>query len=38
MFQISFSSDNYERAEYLHDNAMSLLLPLKYGVNVNIHG
>ncbi|XP_037645899.1 integrin alpha-4 isoform X1 [Sebastes umbrosus] len=31
-------SDNYERSEYLHDNSMSLLLPLKYGVNVNIHG
>lgn len=31
-------SDNYEREEYLHDNSISLLLPLKYGVNVNIHG
>uniref|UniRef100_I3JIG4 Integrin subunit alpha 4 n=1 Tax=Oreochromis niloticus TaxID=8128 RepID=I3JIG4_ORENI len=31
-------SDNYERREYLHDNSISLTLPLKYGVNVNIHG
>ncbi|KAK2905830.1 integrin alpha-4 [Channa argus] len=35
---VSTSSDNYEREEYLHDNSISLLLPLKYGVNVNIHG
>ncbi|KAF3843307.1 hypothetical protein F7725_002156, partial [Dissostichus mawsoni] len=38
MIHLNTSSDNYERAEYLHDNSMSLLLPLKYGVNVNIHG
>ncbi|KAK5860942.1 hypothetical protein PBY51_022381 [Eleginops maclovinus] len=38
MIHVNTSSDNYERAEYLHDNSMSLLLPLKYGVNVNIHG
>uniref|UniRef100_A0A8C7Z8W8 Integrin alpha 4 n=1 Tax=Oryzias sinensis TaxID=183150 RepID=A0A8C7Z8W8_9TELE len=31
-------SDNYEMEKYLHDNAMSLSFPLKYGVNVNIHG
>uniref|UniRef100_A0A3B4ZUC7 Integrin subunit alpha 4 n=1 Tax=Stegastes partitus TaxID=144197 RepID=A0A3B4ZUC7_9TELE len=31
-------SDNYEREEYLHDNSMRLVLPLKYGINVNIHG
>ncbi|XP_053295420.1 integrin alpha-4 [Pleuronectes platessa] len=36
--QVNTSSDNYERAEYLHDNSLSLLLPLKYGVNINIHG
>ncbi|XP_068602586.1 integrin alpha-4 [Brachionichthys hirsutus] len=38
MIHINTSSDNYEREEYLHDNALSLPLPLKYGVNVNIHG
>ncbi|CAJ1079805.1 integrin alpha-4 [Xyrichtys novacula] len=32
------SSDNFEREEYLQDNSLSLLLPLKYEVNVNIHG
>lgn len=32
------SSDNYEWEDYLHDNSVSLLLPLRYGVNVNIHG
>ncbi|KAF0026710.1 hypothetical protein F2P81_021447 [Scophthalmus maximus] len=35
---VNTSSDNYERGEYLHDNSKSLLLPLKYGVNINIHG
>ncbi|KAK2840066.1 hypothetical protein Q5P01_013806 [Channa striata] len=35
---VSTSSDNYEREEYLHDNSISLPLPLKNGVNVNIHG
>uniref|UniRef100_A0A8C6LUU2 Integrin subunit alpha 4 n=1 Tax=Nothobranchius furzeri TaxID=105023 RepID=A0A8C6LUU2_NOTFU len=35
---INTSSDNYEREEYLHDNAMMLVLPLKYGVSVSIHG
>ncbi|XP_028249714.1 integrin alpha-4 isoform X2 [Parambassis ranga] len=35
---VNTSSDNYEREEYLHDNAVSLPLRLKYGVNVNIHG
>ncbi|KAG7220950.1 hypothetical protein INR49_010199 [Caranx melampygus] len=35
---VSTGSDNYEREEYLHDNVQSLLLPLKYGVNINIHG
>ncbi|XP_059198990.1 integrin alpha-4 [Centropristis striata] len=38
IIQVKTSSDNYEREEYLRDNSMSLLLPLKYGVNVNIHG
>lgn len=31
-------SDNYEREEYLQDNSISLVLPLKYGVNINVHG
>ncbi|XP_023276644.1 integrin alpha-4 [Seriola lalandi dorsalis] len=35
---VNTSSDNYEREEYLHDNAISLPLHLKYGVNINIHG
>ncbi|XP_029314915.1 integrin alpha-4 isoform X2 [Cottoperca gobio] len=35
---VNTSSDNYERAEYLDDNSISLLLPLKYAVNINIHG
>lgn len=37
IYFLSFS-DNYEKEEYLHDNALSLLLPLKYGVNINFHG
>ncbi|XP_019727494.1 integrin alpha-4 isoform X2 [Hippocampus comes] len=32
------SSENLESSEYLHDNAVALSLPLKYGVDVNIHG
>ncbi|XP_024860366.1 integrin alpha-4 [Kryptolebias marmoratus] len=35
---INSSSDNYEMNEYLHDNMMTLVLPLKYGVNLNVHG
>ncbi|XP_040913202.1 integrin alpha-4 isoform X2 [Toxotes jaculatrix] len=35
---VNTSSDNYEREEYLHDNSISLSLPLKYGVNINLHG
>ncbi|XP_056280936.1 integrin alpha-4 isoform X2 [Pseudoliparis swirei] len=35
---VDVGSDNYEREEYLNDNSVSLLLPLKYGVGVNIHG
>ncbi|KAK9538007.1 hypothetical protein VZT92_005570 [Zoarces viviparus] len=35
---VNISSDNYEREEYLLDNSLSLFLPLKYGVNINIHG
>ncbi|TKS67823.1 Integrin alpha-4 CD49 antigen-like family member D [Collichthys lucidus] len=38
MIHVNTSSDNYEREEYLHDNAVSFTLPLKYGVNINIHG
>ncbi|XP_040003697.1 integrin alpha-4 isoform X2 [Xiphias gladius] len=36
--QVNTISDNYEREEYLHDNSISLLLPLKYGVDINVHG
>ncbi|XP_026232320.1 integrin alpha-4 [Anabas testudineus] len=35
---VNASSDNYEKVEYLQDNSLSLLLPLKYGININIHG
>ncbi|CAN9497605.1 unnamed protein product [Ophioblennius macclurei] len=35
---LNTSSDNYEKDDYLHDNAVSLVVPLKYGVNVNLHG
>lgn len=35
---VDTSSDNYENEEYRHDNAISLPLSLKYGVDVNIHG
>ncbi|KAM9709420.1 integrin alpha-4 [Menidia menidia] len=38
LIHINTSSDNYEKEEYLYDNVMRLSLPLKYGVNVNIHG
>ncbi|XP_072252673.1 integrin alpha-4 [Leuresthes tenuis] len=37
VIHINTSSDNYEMAEYLHDNVMKLILPLKYGVSVTIH-
>ncbi|KAM4608735.1 integrin alpha-4 [Polymixia lowei] len=30
--------ENYENEKYLHDNAVSLLLPVRYGVDVSIHG
>ncbi|XP_030613668.1 integrin alpha-4 [Archocentrus centrarchus] len=38
LIHVNTSSDNYEMEEYLHDNAIRLTLPLKYAVNVNIHG
>ncbi|XP_029936371.1 integrin alpha-4 [Myripristis murdjan] len=38
IISVNTSNDNYEREEYLHDNAVSLPLPLRYGVDVNIHG
>uniref|UniRef100_A0A3Q1C9Y5 Integrin alpha-2 domain-containing protein n=1 Tax=Amphiprion ocellaris TaxID=80972 RepID=A0A3Q1C9Y5_AMPOC len=37
-FNLFVSSDNYEKEEYLHDNSMRLTFPLRYGLNVNIHG
>ncbi|KAM4561430.1 integrin alpha-4 [Fundulus diaphanus] len=36
--KIHTSSDNYENEEFLHDNSVTLVLPLKYAVGVNIHG
>ncbi|CAL8265769.1 unnamed protein product [Lota lota] len=38
MISINASSDNYEHEDYLHDNAVRLLLPLRYGVDISIHG
>ncbi|XP_060909123.1 integrin alpha-4 [Labrus mixtus] len=38
IIHVNTSSDNYERDEYLRDNAISLLLPLKNEINMNIHG
>ncbi|XP_011605459.2 integrin alpha-4 [Takifugu rubripes] len=38
ILHLNASSDNLENEEYLHDNSISLTLPLKYGVNVNVHG
>uniref|UniRef100_H3CD00 Integrin subunit alpha 4 n=2 Tax=Tetraodon nigroviridis TaxID=99883 RepID=H3CD00_TETNG len=38
IIHLNTSSDNLENEEYLHDNSISLTLPLKYGVNVNVHG
>ncbi|GLD67058.1 integrin alpha-4, partial [Lates japonicus] len=35
---VNTSSDNYERKDYLHDNSINLLLPLKYAVSINVHG
>ncbi|XP_037344507.2 integrin alpha-4 [Pungitius pungitius] len=35
---VNIRSDNYEKEDYLRDNSVSLVLPLKYGVNINIHG
>ncbi|XP_053733155.1 integrin alpha-4 isoform X1 [Synchiropus splendidus] len=38
VIQLNTSSENFEREEYLHDNSVSLTLPLKDEVNINIHG
>ncbi|CAL8240960.1 unnamed protein product [Merluccius merluccius] len=38
IISINASSDNYEHADYLHDNAVRLVLPLRYGVDISIHG
>lgn len=35
---LNTTGDNYENEDYLHDNHASLVLPLRYGVDVNIHG
>ncbi|XP_038863192.1 integrin alpha-4-like [Salvelinus namaycush] len=35
---INTSGDNYENEDLLHDNSATLMLPLRYGVDVNIHG
>ncbi|KAG7276462.1 hypothetical protein CRUP_033900, partial [Coryphaenoides rupestris] len=38
IISIKASSDNYEHEDYMHDNAMRLVLPLRYGVDISIHG
>ncbi|XP_038153387.1 integrin alpha-4 [Cyprinodon tularosa] len=35
---INTSSANYEMENFLQDNSLTLVLPLKYGVSVSIHG
>ncbi|KAM3842351.1 integrin alpha-4 [Diretmus argenteus] len=38
IISVNTSSDNYEKEEFLHDNSISLVLPLRYGVDVSLHG
>uniref|UniRef100_A0A8C7JF01 Integrin subunit alpha 4 n=1 Tax=Oncorhynchus kisutch TaxID=8019 RepID=A0A8C7JF01_ONCKI len=33
-----FSRDNSENEDLLHDNSATLMLPLRYGVDVSVHG
>nr|XP_023992194.1 integrin alpha-4-like [Salvelinus alpinus] len=35
---INTSGDNYENEDLLHDNSATLMLPLRYGVDVSVHG
>ncbi|XP_046886496.1 integrin alpha-4 [Hypomesus transpacificus] len=35
---ITASRENFESEDLLHDNVVVLILPLRYGVNLNIHG
>ncbi|KAK6315274.1 hypothetical protein J4Q44_G00148030 [Coregonus suidteri] len=35
---INTSGDNYENVDLLHDNSATLMLPLRYGVDVSVHG
>uniref|UniRef100_A0A4W5NZ27 Integrin subunit alpha 4 n=1 Tax=Hucho hucho TaxID=62062 RepID=A0A4W5NZ27_9TELE len=35
---IVFSRDTYENEDLLHDNSATLMLPLRYGVDVSVHG
>ncbi|XP_067116740.1 integrin alpha-4-like [Osmerus mordax] len=35
---ITASRENFESEDLLHDNVVNLILPLRYGVNLNIHG
>ncbi|XP_066515112.1 integrin alpha-4 [Hoplias malabaricus] len=35
---INATRENYENEDLLHDNVVFLTLPLKYGVDLNIHG
>ncbi|XP_067083664.1 integrin alpha-4 [Osmerus mordax] len=38
IIQLNTTGDNYESEDLLHDNTASLVLPLRYGVDLNIHG
>ncbi|KAL0963711.1 hypothetical protein UPYG_G00309870 [Umbra pygmaea] len=35
---INTHGDNYENEDFLHDNTATVVLPLRYGVNINVHG
>uniref|UniRef100_A0A3P8ZVN9 Integrin alpha-2 domain-containing protein n=1 Tax=Esox lucius TaxID=8010 RepID=A0A3P8ZVN9_ESOLU len=36
--KVGVTQDNYEKEDLLHDNSATLMLPLRYGVDINIHG
>ncbi|KAJ8012946.1 hypothetical protein DPEC_G00048170 [Dallia pectoralis] len=35
---VTTSGDNFENEDLLHDNSATVMLPLRYGVDINIHG
>ncbi|XP_056145654.1 integrin alpha-4 [Lampris incognitus] len=38
VISVNTSGDNYEREDFLHDNSARIVLPLRYGVDLSIHG